>query len=129
MHDAFTGAGGNAEIPAIGKSGDDGHYLFAESVEIWGPVVEGFLKEQGLPWQDLDPDDVGKPIKLPDSYPSEMKAAFLKWQKLGPNKAFAIGPNGEWGYSSGRKTLKLADDEALDRCRNPQCKIVAYGGK
>jgi len=129
MRDAFTGAGGNAEIPAIGKSDDDGHYLFAESAEIWGPLVEGFLKEQGLPWQDLGPQDAGKVVKLPDSYPSEMKAAFLKWQKLGPNKAFAIGPNGEWGYSSGRKTLKLADDEALDRCRNSQCKIVAYDGK
>jgi len=128
MHGAFTGAGGQAELPAIGKSGDDGHYLFSESVELWGPLVEGFLKEHGLPWQDLGPRDYGEAVKLPDSYPSEMRDGFLKWQKLGPNKAFAIGPNGAWSYSSGRKTLKIAEDEALDRCRNPRCKIVAYEG-
>jgi len=128
-HDAFISAGGDAEMPMIGKSGDDGHYMFSESVETWGPLVEGFLGRHGLPWQDLGPKESGEVVKLPDSYPSEMKAAFLKWQKLGPNKAFAIGPNGEWSYSSGRKTLKIAEDEALDRCRNPQCKIVAYNGK
>jgi dienelactone hydrolase len=129
MHDAFTSAGGDVEMPAIGKSGDDGHYLFSESEQIWSPLVEGFLKKNGLPWQDLDPEYGEKVLKLPDNYPSEMKEGFLKWQKLGPNKAFAIGPNGEWSYSSGRKTLKIAEDEALDRCRNPGCKIVAYEGK
>jgi dienelactone hydrolase len=129
MHHAFTSAGGEVEMPAIGKSGDDGHYLFSEGVEIWSPLVEGFLEEHGLPWQDLDSEDSETVVKVPGSYPSEMRAAFLKWQKLGPNKAFAIEPNGEWSYSSGRKTLKVAEDEALDRCRNPQCKIVAYDGK
>jgi len=129
MHDAFTSSGGEVDMPAIGKSGDDGHYLFSESMEIWGPLVEGFLERHGLPWQDLGPKESGEVVKLPENYPSEMKAGFLKWQKLGPNKAFAIGPNGEWSYSSGRKSLKIAKDEALDRCRNPQWKIVAYDGK
>lgn len=128
MHNAFTSDGAEAEMPLIGKSGDDGHYLFSESEEIWAPLVEDFLKRHDLPWQDLDPDYSGKPVKLPDNYPSDMKAAFLKWQKMGPNKAFAIGPHGEWSYSSGRKTLKIAEDEALDRCRNPECKIVAFDG-
>ena len=129
MHDAFTAAGGVAEMPIIGKSGEDGHYLFSESVDIWGPLVEDFLQKNGLPWQDLDPENGGKIVKLPDSFPGDMKDGFLRWQKLGPDKAFAIGPNGEWSYSSGRKSLKIAEDEALDRCRNPRCKIVAYEGK
>lgn len=129
MHDAFTGAGGQAEMPLIGKSGDDGHYLITEGVEIWGPLVEGFLERHALPWQDLTPEQKRDVIKLPDAYPREMKDAFSKWQKLGPNKAFAIGPHGEWGYSSGRKTLKIAEDEALDRCRSSQCKIVAHLGE
>ena len=129
MHDAFTDAGGEAEMPAIGKSGDNGHYLFSQSVEIWTPLVESFLEKHGLPWQDLYPEEDGKLVKLPDSYPSDMKDAFLKWQKLGPNKAFAMGPNGAWSYSSGRKTLKIAEKEALDGCRNLQCKIIAYDGK
>jgi len=110
MHNAFTSAGGEAEMPSIGKSGDDGHYLFSESVEIWAPLVEDFLREHDLPWQDLDPHQSANPTKLPDNYPDEMQKAFLKWQRLGPNKAFAIGPNGAWSYSSGRKTLKIAED-------------------
>jgi dienelactone hydrolase len=129
MHDAFVSAGGAAEMPMIGKSGDNGHYLFSESVEMWGPLVENFLEQHQLPWQDSAPELAEKAVKLPDGYPSDMKDAFLKWQKLGPSKAFAIGPNGAWSYSSGRKTLKIAEDEALDRCRNPECKIVAYEGK
>ena len=52
MHDAFTDAGAEAEMPLIGKSGDDGHYLFSESLEIWSPLVEQFLKKHDLPWQD-----------------------------------------------------------------------------
>lgn len=129
MHEGFTNAGGDAEMPAIGKSGRDGHYLFSESQEIWGPIVEGFLEKHGLPWQDLDPENSQHFVKLPDNYPDEMKDGFLKWQKLGPNRAFAIAPTGEWSYSSGRMSLKIAEDEALDRCRNPQCKIIAYEGK
>jgi len=129
MHDAFTAGGAEAEMPEIGKSSEDGHYLFSESVEIWAPLVEDFLKRHDLLWHDLNPDYGGQLVKLPDSYPDDMKAAFLKWQKMGPNKAFAIGPNGEWSYSSGRKTLKIAKDEALDRCRNPACKVVAYDGQ
>jgi dienelactone hydrolase len=129
MHDAFTSSGAEAEMPGIGKSGDDGHYLFSESVELWAPLVEDFLRRHNLPWQDLDPEDGAKIVKLPDSYPGDIRAAFLKWQKMGPNKAFAMGPQGEWSYSSGRKTLKIAEDNALDGCRNPQCKIIAYDGK
>jgi len=129
MHEAFTSAGGEAELPVIGKSGNDGHYMFSESVEVWAPLVEDFLAKHGLPWQDLDPEYGGKIIKLPDNYPGDIKNAFAKWQKMGPNKAFALGPNWEWAYSIGRKTLKIAKDEALDRCRNPKCEIIAYEGQ
>jgi dienelactone hydrolase len=129
MHDAFTIAGGEAEMPVIGNSNDDGHYLFSEGVDIWAPLVEAFLKAHDLPWRDLDPEAAREMVKLPDNYPSDMKDAFLKWQKFGPNKAFAIGPNGRWSYSIGRKTLKIAKDEALDRCGSLECKIVAYDGK
>jgi pimeloyl-ACP methyl ester carboxylesterase len=125
MHDAFTSGGGAAEIPSIGKSGDDGHYLFSEGMETWTPFVESFLKQHDLPWQDLDPDYGRKVLQLPAIYPSDMKDAFQKWQRLGPYGAFAVGPNGEWSYSSGCKTPKIAKNEALDGCRNSHCKVVA----
>jgi dienelactone hydrolase len=129
VYEAFTSAGGEAELPALGKSGSDGHYLFSESVEMWEPLVEDFLAKHDLPSRDLDPQQSVTEMKLPNNFPSDMKDAFAKFMKLGPNKAFAVGPNGEWSYSVGRKTLKIAKDDALDRCRNPQCQIIAYEGK
>lgn len=126
MHDAFTAAGGQVEMPVIGNSGDDGHYLLSQGVSVWSPIVEHFLQKHGLPWEDLDPEYGKKTIKLPENYPDDIKDAFARWQSLGPGKAFAVGPNGEWGYSSGRKTLKLAEDEALDRCRSFKCQVIAY---
>jgi dienelactone hydrolase len=57
MHDAFTIAGGLAEMPTIGKSGDDGHYLFSESEETREPLVESFLQRHGLLWEDLSPKE------------------------------------------------------------------------
>lgn len=129
VHEAFTSAGGKAELPTLGRSGDDGHYLFFESTEMWAPLVEDFLARHDLPWRDLDPDYGVKLEKLTPGYPGDMQDAFLKFQKLGPNKAFAIGPNGAWSYSVGLKTLKIAKDEALDRCGSRSCQIVAYEGK
>ena len=129
VHDAFTSAGGNAELPAIGKSGDDGHYLFSESPEIWGPLVEEFLRNRGFPHQDLDPEVKKRSVVLPSYFSNDLKEAFSKFEKMGPNKAFAAGLNGEWGYSSGRQTLKIATDEALDRCRNSGCRVIASEGK
>ncbi len=70
-------------MPTIGKSGDEGRYLFSESVEIWGPLVEGFLEEHGLPWQDLDPSNTQKLVKLPDNFPSDMKAGFFEVAEAG----------------------------------------------
>jgi dienelactone hydrolase len=129
VHDAFTSGGGEAELPVLGKSGEDGHHLFSDSVEMWGPLVEEFLAKHDLPSHDLDPQYGGTEMKLPNNYPSDMRDAFAKFLKMGPNKAFAAGPNGEWSYSVGRKTLKIAKEEALDGCRNPKCEIIAYDGK
>lgn len=129
VHEAFTSAGGEAELPVLGKSGNDGHYLFSESVEMWEPLVEEFLAKHDLPSHDLDPYYGGVEMRLPNNFPGDMRDAFAKFLKIGPNKAFAVGPNGEWSYSTGRKTLKIAKDEALDRCRNSKCEIIAYDGK
>jgi hypothetical protein len=104
-------------------------YLFSESTEMWEPFVEEFLAKHDLPSHDLDPHYGQAELKLPNNYPSDVKDAFAKFLKTGPNKAFAVGPNGEWSYSSGRKTLKIAKEEALDRCRNPKCEIIAYEGQ
>ena len=45
MHDAFSAAGGNAEYHLLPPFGNDGHFLIdsADSIPIWGPIVDRFL--------------------------------------------------------------------------------------
>ena len=45
MHEAFTGAGGNAEFHMLPPFGSDGHFMIdaAEAVPLWSPLVSRFL--------------------------------------------------------------------------------------
>jgi pimeloyl-ACP methyl ester carboxylesterase len=50
MHRAFTGAGGQAELHELAGWRRDGHGLFfaAGGSEIWGPIVEVYLRARGV---------------------------------------------------------------------------------
>jgi hypothetical protein len=45
MHQAYTGAGGNAEYHLLLPFGSDGHFLIdsADSIPLWAPLVSQFL--------------------------------------------------------------------------------------
>jgi dienelactone hydrolase len=45
MHQAYTGAGGNAEYHLLPPFGSDGHFLIdsADSIALWAPLVSQFL--------------------------------------------------------------------------------------
>ncbi len=47
MHDAYTGAGGNAEYHMLPPFGSDGHFLIgsADSIPQWAPLVSRFLNQ------------------------------------------------------------------------------------
>ncbi len=49
LHQAFTQAGGRADLVAMPAFGADGHGLFfgPGGSAVWGPVVEGFLRAEG----------------------------------------------------------------------------------
>jgi dienelactone hydrolase len=128
VHDAFTEGGGDAELVTLPRSGENGHYLFSEGADLWGPIVEDFLSRQGLPYKALYSDPMETHLKLPAGYSDDAEKAFGKFQKLGPYKAFAVGPNGRWSYSSGKKTPKEAASEAVDRCGTLSCVVIAKDG-
>jgi dienelactone hydrolase len=125
VHDAFTEAGGDAELVTVERSGDEGHYLFSESPQLWGPIVQDYLARHGLPSVPLVPDGPASPLKLPAGFSDEAQKAFARFQELGPYRAFAVGPEGAWAYSSGKKTPKVAADDALDRCGSANCIVLA----
>ena len=47
MHEAYTGAGGNAKYHMLPAFGDDGHFLIdsADAIPLWAPLVSQFLEE------------------------------------------------------------------------------------
>jgi dienelactone hydrolase len=47
MHDAYAGAGGNAEYHMLPAFGSDGHFLIdsADAIPLWAPLVDRFLEE------------------------------------------------------------------------------------
>jgi dienelactone hydrolase len=49
MHEAYTGAGGNAEYHLLPPFGNDGHFLIdsPDSVPLWAPLVGPFLDKRG----------------------------------------------------------------------------------
>jgi pimeloyl-ACP methyl ester carboxylesterase len=128
VHDAFVEGGGNAELVSVERRDGEGHYLFAESPQIWGPIVEEFLQKQKLPSIALYPDPTATKVKLPPGFSADAEEAFERFLKLGPYKAFAVGPAGAWSYSSGKKTAKLAIADALDRCGRRECVVIAKDG-
>ena len=127
FHEGFLASGGSSELSTVKQSRSDGQLLFRDSPGLWGPVVQRFLEQYGLPSVPLYPDPAPPKLKLPLVFFSDdAQKAFLKFQALGPYRAFAVSPGGgRWSYSSGKLTLKLAVDEALDRCGNPACMVVA----
>ena len=52
MHEAYTGAGGNAEYHLLPPFGNDGHFQITspDSIPLWAPLVGPFLEKHGSSW-------------------------------------------------------------------------------
>jgi dienelactone hydrolase len=50
LYRSFSGAGGKADFHALPAFGDEGHHLFGAhgGSEVWGPLVETYLRQQGV---------------------------------------------------------------------------------
>jgi dienelactone hydrolase len=124
--DAFSAAGGVAEMEILQHSGDGDHYLFDENPAEWGPLVEHFLAKLGLPSAEIIPPEPLPDMKaLPKAFSDQTKLAYLRYLEKGPNKAFAYSPRGTWGYASGKLTLERAEHEALSNCPASDCKVIS----
>jgi len=126
LHQAFTSAGGSAELirhPAFGK---DGHALFALGIALWTPYVDAFLKRRDLVLRDgLLPVPVPK-LAVPAGLGEKGRTAFAFYLTAGPHKAFAMAPGGAFGWRTARRTVQEARKGALEFCakHSPDCRIV-----
>jgi dienelactone hydrolase len=127
---AFTEAGGQVAFVRADAFHRDGHTLFSLSgIPIWAPMVDDFLKRRGLTLRTTllslpTPPDVAPPAELKPNAQAEFRS-FLTFP---PNKAFAVSPDGHFGYSFGRRTQKESEKLALEHCeeslpKNEHCTL------
>ncbi|WP_376957329.1 CocE/NonD family hydrolase [Azospirillum sp. A26] len=116
LWEAFTQAGGRAEFIAAPPNGKDGHSFFSAAIPQWTPMVDGFLTKTGLAPRGT-PITVSLPALPP---PSELsatnRAKFPAYVEAGGNKAFAVSPDGAFGWKSGLRSLDEAQKGALENC-------------
>lgn len=121
MHAAFTGAGGRAELKLVPPFESDGHALLyrADGAQLWTPLVDGFLRQHGWPtWS---------PAALPPDLQPAQRQGYERYLAASAEKAFALAPDGRFGWFSSQATLDDAKQKALERCEAGvrKCRIAA----
>ena len=115
---AFTGAGGHAELVIAPAFGSNGHFLFSPpGIPDWTPYVDTFLQQQNLTMRatplTLPPPTISAPKILG---PNGQKA-FANFLIEAPHKAFAMAPDGTFGFQIGTRTVEAAKASALKYCQ------------
>lgn len=119
FHEAFTGAGGKAELIAAAPFGTDGHGLFSEKGQpIWTRYVDDFLARQRLTLVDrLLPSRDEASVSYPGRLSAQGKDSFRKFLDASDHKAFVMSGDGSYGWRSGQKTVEAAVEDAMANCR------------
>jgi hypothetical protein len=102
------------EAPAFGS---DGHFLFSSAgLKIWTGFVDDFLRERNLGLPEPLPAPSLPPLQPPSRLSEQGRAAFADYLAAGPHKAFAVSPQGAFGYWSALRSLEDAQQRALSSC-------------
>ena len=130
LHTAFTASGGQATLKIVPPYGDEGHFLFSTAgIPVWTLLVDAFLKEQNLVLVDsLLPLPTPPKLAAPHSLSAHGKTDFASYLKGAPHKAFAIDPNGAYGWRTGQRSIGDAKTEALKNCQKnteETCRVIA----
>ena len=132
---AYVKGGGVEQFVMAPAYADDGHHLYRDP-GAWSGMVEVFLREHNLlPLGDVvlpgpQPPNVPSPAGLPDAG----QQAWRRYLVAGPFKAFAVNEKGQWGSAQAAFDQDIADNEALDRCKQAAagagiCVVVARTAK
>jgi dienelactone hydrolase len=128
FRDAFVAGGGKVsfiDAPAYGK---EGHYLFSSGPPAdWTPYVDSFLREQQL----ARPASATTALSPPSQLGNNGKQAFAQYLSHDQHKAFAVAPDGSFGWRSRRATAADAEREALSACatQSKHCALYAVDDK
>ncbi len=113
---AFRGTGGIAEYIAHPRHGEDGHNFVYRGIDQWTPYVDAFLRKHNLPRaQRLLEIPVAK-LPPPRQLGENGLRSFQDFLRQGPNKAFAVSPDGAYGWRAGVASREDAIADALANC-------------
>jgi hypothetical protein len=125
---AFVSAGGKVTFIKAAAFGEDGHSLFsAGGAKIWEPMVDSFLRAQGLAPAEILPPPFVPNIAPPRGLSRSGQDAFRSYLESAPHKAFAISPSGGYGWRTARRSDEEAKSEALEKCNEnaeTACRLV-----
>jgi dienelactone hydrolase len=127
FRNAFMAGGGNVTFIDAPAFGSDGHYLFSTgSVAAWTPYVDNFLSAQNLPHAAASIAALLPPRQLGENG----QQAFAQFMDHAPHKAFAVAPDGSFGWRSRMPTVDDATREALEACSRHAtgCRIYSVDG-
>jgi len=125
FYNAFINAGGNAEFIAHPRDGEDGHNFIYRGVNLWPRYIDAFLEKNKLPRsRELLPVHVSVLPAPPRLDPRGLRS-FQDFLNSGPNKAFAVSPEGAYGWRAGVNTREIAIEQALKTCAKhaPNCEL------
>jgi dienelactone hydrolase len=112
LHQAYTGAGGRAELVAFGPFKRDAHTMLAsrDGEAVWLPQAARFLESIGMPFQEryalADPG-----VQAPSQYAAledvsalpylqaNGRAAYKDFLNRQMPRAFAVSASGAWGWA------------------------------
>jgi dienelactone hydrolase len=139
MYERYRQAGGQARLVSFGKFGTDAHAMFGSrrGENIWQPEVTRFLGEIGLPTNIVYPQySLPPPMDVPlrtdyadldniDAVPhlkEKAKTEYREFLKKDTPRAFAIAPNGAYGWAVQgddplRRALENCQQHAPNACR------------
>jgi dienelactone hydrolase len=118
LADAFKSGGGNVDFVAAPAFGNDGHGLFsAAGIPVWTGYVDTFLKKQNLALRS-EPIPIPRPALTPPvALSANGRKSFEAYLISGPHKAFAMAPDGAFGWRTGMRTIDAARAGALKNCQ------------
>jgi dienelactone hydrolase len=127
---AYRAAGGPGEFVQFPPHGDDGHLMFSRFPQVWQPKVAQFLDAQGFkaPWKIKFPAAAGVPLddegRLPYVKDTGRAGYRTFLTKAGP-RAFAVAPNGSWGWANGGDEPLARALANCNRSGGGACKVYA----
>lgn len=114
---AFTGTGGIAEFIAHPRHGEDGHNFIYRGIDLWAAYLDDFLRKHRLPRSERLLEIPVARLPAPPRLSASGLRSFQDFLRQGPNKAFAVSPDGAYGWRAGVATRDDAIRDALANCR------------